>query len=144
MKVAKKNQPCPHCGRFNTRALTIDAVVIKENKLLLIKRAKDPFKDYWATPGGYVEFNETVEESVKRELKEETVLVATKLKLIGVYSLPQRHPKQAIAIAYLVEAHGSPKPADDAQEVRWFSLGKLPSNLAFDHRRIIADAQKLI
>jgi len=64
--------------------------------------------------------------------------------LVGIYSSPKRHPKQAVAIAYKVKAKGRIKPADDAKEARWFNLDKLPKFLAFDHLEIIDDAQKLL
>jgi 8-oxo-dGTP diphosphatase len=136
------NKPCPHCGRYNNRAVTIDAVVIKENKVLLIKRGVEPFKDYWALPGGHVDWDETLEETVKREVKEELDVNVTNLKQIGIYSDPSRHPKQAINVAYAVAIEGEIKPGDDAKEFKWFDLNKLPK-LAFDHKQIIEDYRKI-
>lgn len=118
-------------------------MIIKGRKLLLIKRGVNPFKGYWATPGGYVDWNETTEETVKREVKEELNLTVTETKLIGVYSKPERHPKQAINLAYLVKVEGILKTGDDALEAKWFSLNSLP-RLAFDHAEIIKDAKKLL
>ncbi|MGD8744614.1 MAG: NUDIX hydrolase [Candidatus Woesebacteria bacterium] len=139
-----KDKPCTHCGRYNNRGLTVDAIVIREGKVLLVKRANKPHKGYWGTPGGFVEWNERVEETVRRELKEETNLTATNLKLIGVYSSPDRHPKQAISVAFLVEAKGKEIKGSDAEELEWFPPKSLPENLAFDHAKIIKDASRLI
>ncbi len=136
----KKNEPCPECGRFDNRGLTIDAVVIKDNKVLLIKRGIEPFKGSWGIPGGYVEWGQTVEVTVKRELKEETGLDAAELKLIGVFSKPNRHPKQAINLGYLVKAEGKLKAGDDAVDANWFDINKLPKKIAFDHKEIIERA----
>lgn len=136
------NEPCSQCGRFNNRGTSIDAVVINDDKVLLIKRGANPFKGYWALPGGYVEWNESTEEAVAREVREELGLTVDSCKLIGVYSSPNRHPKQVINVAYLVTASGNPKVGDDALEYEWFSIDNLPTELAFDHKKIIADSQK--
>ena len=137
----KNNEPCPECGRYENRGLTIDAVIVKDDKVLLIKRGAEPFKGFWALPGGYVDWDETVEDAVKREVAEETGLAVTNLELIGVFSKPERHPKQCVAIAYAVEAHGDPVVGDDAVEFQWASLDSLPE-LAFDHEKIIGDYLK--
>jgi 8-oxo-dGTP diphosphatase len=136
------NKPCPHCGRYNNRAVTIDAVIIKDNMILLIKRGAEPFKDYWALPGGHVDWDETIEDAVKREVKEELGVDATNLKQIGIYSDPKRHPKQCINVAYGVETDGEFKAGDDAKEYKRFDLNELPE-LAFDHKQIIEDYRKI-
>jgi len=136
------NKPCPHCGRYNNRAVTIDAVVVHADKVLLIKRGSEPFKEYWALPGGHVDWDETLEETVKREVKEELGVEVTNLKQIGIYSDPKRHPKQAINVAYGVAIAGIINTGDDAKEYRWFNLDELPE-LAFDHKKIIEDYRKI-
>ncbi len=136
------NEPCPNCGRFNNRGVSIDAVIIKDNKILLIKRGINPFQGYWALPGGYVEWNESTEETVAREVSEELGLTVDSCKLIGVYSSPNRHPKQVINIAYQVTTSGNPKAGDDAKEYKWFPMNNMPDELAFDHKRIISESQK--
>jgi 8-oxo-dGTP diphosphatase len=142
MKQLNTDEQCSHCGRFDNRGVSIDAVIAKDNKLLLIKRGLNPFKDFWALPGGYVSWDESVEDTVKREIKEETNLDVSNIKLIGVYSLPERHPKQVINIAFLAEkVKGYVKVGDDALDFKWFSLDQLPDKLAFDHHEIIKDAK---
>src|SRR3989337_120379 len=114
-----KKEPCPECGNFTNRGVSIDAIMIKEGKVLLIKRGIEPFKGYWATPGGYVDWGETVEETVKREVKEETDLNVTSLKLVGVYSSPERHPKQVINLVYLItKFDGVIKFSDEATKAK--------------------------
>lgn len=137
----KRNDPCPTCGRFDNRGVSIDAVIIKDTKILLIKRGSQPYKGFWGTPGGYVDWDESAEETVKREVKEETGLEVIKTSLIGVYSNPTRHPKQTINIVYIAYvASGEAKASDDATEVKWFPISELPNELAFDHKQNIADA----
>jgi 8-oxo-dGTP diphosphatase len=135
----KRSDPCPHCGRYDNRGVTIDAVIIRGSKVLLIKRGVEPDKGYWGTPGGYVDWDESVEDTVKREVKEETNLDVTSLKLVGLYSKPSRHPKQAINALFLVKAKGKAKHGDDTLDARWFSTSKLPNKMALDHRQLIKD-----
>lgn len=123
-------------------SVTVDGVIIKNGKVLLIKRKNEPFKGRWALPGGFVEYGETVEEAVLREVKEETGMDAKIKKLVGVYSSPDRDPRgHTISIAFLMEAKGEAIAGDDATEARFFDLKKLPP-LAFDHAKIIEDAVK--
>lgn len=136
-----KNEPCPKCGNFTNRGVSVDAVIIKDNKILLIKRGVDPYKGYWATPGGYVGWDETIEDTVLREVKEETNLKVSSVVMVGVYSSPKRHPKQVINLVYLVEVEeGNLKFADDAVDAKWFSLDSLPEKMAFDHKQNVKDA----
>lgn len=134
----KNNESCPQCGRFANRGTTIDAVIIKGGKVLLIKRGVEPFKDFWALPGGYVEWDETVEGAVKREVSEELGLSVKTLEFIGLYSDPKRHPRQCIDMAYAVEVEGDVNVGDDAVDWKWESINSLPA-LAFDHKQIIDD-----
>lgn len=132
----KNNEPCPSCGRYANRGLTIDAVIVRDDKVLLIKRGSEPFKGFWALPGGHVDWDETVEDAVRREVQEETGLAVTSLELIGVLSKPERHPKQCVSVAYVAQTTGDVKVGDDAVEFQWADVEELPE-LAFDHEEII-------
>ena len=145
MHSLKNNEQCPHCKRYANRGVSIDAVIIKDNQILLIQRGLEPNKGFWGTPGGYVEWDESAEDTVKREVKEETDLDVLETKLVGVYSSPSRHPKQVINLVYAVTvAEGKAKQGDDAMDIKWFSLNELPDQMALDHRQNIEDARKLI
>ena len=133
------NEPCPHCGRYKNRRIAIDALIIKNNTILLIKRGVDPFKDMWALSGGGIEFDETAEDAVKKEVEEEVGLTVTSAQFLQIYTNPKRDPKQVIALSFLVEVEGEPKAGSDASSYRFFSLDKLPEKLAFDHKQIIQD-----
>lgn len=138
MQDIPNNKPCPHCGRYNNRRVAIDALIVRENKILLIKRAVEPFKDYWALPGGGIDFDETAEEALQHEILEETGLRLFSAKFIQIYTDPARDPKQVITLSYAVETEGEPKAGDDAKEYQWFDLDHLPQ-LGFDHNKIIED-----
>ena len=120
--------------------LTVDGVILKEKKILLIKRKNKPFKGKWALPGGFVEYGERVEESVIREVYEETGLKTKINDLIGVYSDPNRDPRgHTISVVYILDIKdGELKSGDDAADVKFFNLKELPE-LAFDHDIIISD-----
>lgn len=137
--ILDNSSKCPQCGEYKNRAISIDAFIEKDGKILLVKRGRDPYKGFWAIPGGHVDFDETVKDAVIREVKEETGLSVGKLSLLGIYSDPGRHPKQVIAVVYKVETTGEPVAGDDAEEFAWFSPDQLPTNLAFDHNKILQD-----
>ncbi len=126
--------------------LTADTVILYQGGVVLIKRRHEPFKDHWALPGGFVEYGETVEQAALREAKEETGLDIKLLKLVGVYSDPGRDPRgHTVTAAFLAEGHGKLRGGDDASEARVFPLDELKDvKLAFDHRRIVEDALKLL
>ncbi len=121
-------------------ALATDGVLIKDGKILLVKRGREPFKGRHALPGGFVEHGETVEEAVIRELKEETSLKTEVVRLLGVYSDPKRDPRgQVISVVWQLKLIGGKlKAGDDAVDAVWVDIRKLPG-MAFDHGEIIED-----
>ncbi len=135
---------CNSCGRYQTRSVTVDAIVTNERgQILLIKRKNQPYQDHWALPGGYLDQNETIIQGALRELKEETGLSADNAELLGFYDNPKRDPKQNVSFVYMVHQFtGTPKAGDDAKGAKFFGLDSLPDNIAFDHRQIIADYLK--
>ncbi|MEM0493544.1 MAG: NUDIX hydrolase [Candidatus Thermoplasmatota archaeon] len=129
--------------RYKNPRVTVDGVVIKDDAILLVKRRKQPFKDKWALPGGFVEYGETTESAIVREILEETGIKTRIRSLIGVYSDPKRDPRgHTITIAYRLDAIDSIdniRGDDDAADARFFKFDNLPV-LAFDHNRIVNDA----
>ncbi|MBI4100777.1 NUDIX hydrolase [Candidatus Microgenomates bacterium] len=122
-----------------TRAATVDGLIIKDNKLLLVKRGKEPYQGFWALPGGYVEWHETCEEAVVREISEETQLATQVKNIIGVYSAPSRSPHHTISIGYLLKIlSGEIQKSEESSDIGWFPLDCLPP-LAFDHKNIVDD-----
>lgn len=126
--------------------VTVDAIVFGYSKadgvsLLLIQRKYDPFKGSWAIPGGFVLNEESLEEAVERELKEETGVEVNYLEQLYSFGKPGRDPRQRIvSIAYfgLVKAsqYQELKASTDAENAAWFRIDKLPK-LAFDHKEIL-------
>lgn len=124
-----------------TPALVVDAVILERGRVLLVQRGRPPFLGKWALPGGFVELGETTEAAIRREVREETGVLASVRALVGVYSAPRRDPRaHLVSVAYrLTRRGGSVHGGDDAQRAAWFPVEKLPP-LAGDHARILGDA----
>ncbi|NMC61296.1 MAG: NUDIX hydrolase [Candidatus Methanofastidiosa archaeon] len=121
-------------------SLAVDIIILFGEKIVLIKRGNEPFKDFFALPGGFVEYGETIENAALREAKEETNLVLSNLILLGVYSEPNRDPRgHTVSVVFYADASGVPKAGDDAKELFLFELDSIPKNLSFDHNKIIQD-----
>lgn len=134
--------------KYPRPAVTADCVVITkeaEPKVLLIQRGADPYKGYWAFPGGFMNMDETTEQCAIRELEEETGLKVSTVRQIGAYSKVDRDPRgRTITVAYLaiIDKPAQVTGQDDAAKAEWFPLSALPK-LAFDHVDIMADAINL-
>lgn len=127
-----------------TPLLTVDVVLFDARGcVLLIKRGHPPFKGAYALPGGFVDVGETVEAGARRELLEETGVVAGKLTLLGVYSEPKRDPRgHTVSVVFWGRARSTVATAgDDAASVEWVASWR-KAKLAFDHAAILADAAK--
>jgi 8-oxo-dGTP diphosphatase len=114
------------------------------DKILLIKRATVPFKDYWALPGGRLDLGETVEQTVIREVKEETGLAVAVICKVGEYH--EQGVQGGVEYDYypacfLVKIVGGEikKQESEIEEIKLFSLSDLPEVLAFEHARMIKD-----
>lgn len=125
--------------------VTVDLVMVKqtahESQILLIKRKNEPFKGCWALPGGFVDEKEDLLKAALRELMEETRVKGADLKQIGAFGNPNRDPRgHMVSVAYFgtVPEEVIAIASDDAKEIGWFSLKKLPP-LAFDHAEIISE-----
>jgi 8-oxo-dGTP diphosphatase len=124
-----------------TPLLTVDAIILYEGKLVLIRRMNPPYENQFALPGGFVEVGETVEEAIVREAKEETSLYIELIKLLGVYSEPSRDPRgHTVTVCYLARGFGKLKAGSDAKDIRLFGFSEIPK-LAFDHNKIVENAK---
>jgi ADP-ribose pyrophosphatase YjhB (NUDIX family)/acyl carrier protein len=116
----------------------------KDHELLLVERKRNPFKGFWALPGGFLNCDkESLEEAAKREFFEETNLTITEFEMFNVNSEPDRDPRgHVIDHVYLVlSCEGELKAKDDAKNANFFKLSELPK-LAFDHEKSIIKLTK--
>lgn len=127
--------------KYKIPSITADGILLKDNQILLVQRKNEPFKGKWALPGGFVEYGEKTEDTVVREVFEETGLKTKICELAGVYSDPKRDPRgHTITVVYILERSGGKlKAGDDASDVKFFKVNKLPV-LSFDHNVIINEA----
>ncbi|MEF8874975.1 MAG: NUDIX domain-containing protein [Candidatus Thermoplasmatota archaeon] len=125
---------------YRNPSLTVDGIVTKEDEILLIERKNPPFEGCYALPGGFVEYNERVEDAVIREVKEETGLRTEIENMVGVYSSPDRDPRgHMVSIVFSLDTVGGELTGgSDAASAAFFSFKNLP-DLAFDHDEIIDD-----
>ena len=124
--------------------VTVDNIIftITQDSLqiLLIKRSIEPFKGERALPGGFVMENETLQQAAYRKLADETSVKNAYLEQLYTFSEIKRDPRgRAISCAYIAlmsRENVMIKPWDDAEEVKFFDVKKLPK-LAFDHKKIV-------
>ena len=129
--------------------VTTDAIVVQSGHILLIRRKAQPGKGLWALPGGFLNQQETVENGMIRELREETMLKVPDPVLRGnikkqkVFDDPNRSARgRVITNAFLIELPAGPLPkvkgADDADKAEWKLIAELPDMQLFeDHYAII-------
>jgi len=131
--------------KASLRHVVVDAITVKDQKILLIRRALQLSNGgKWAIPGGFLDRDETCEQAIAREVKEETGLKATSVKLFKITDDPNRknEDRQNVAFVYIVEASGQIKfDPHEVTDAKWFNINNLPdeNEFAFDHYEIIRD-----
>ena len=123
--------------------LAVDSLILIDGKMLLVRRGHGPFKGRCALPGGFVEYGETTEQAVRREVMEETGLKTKVSRLFGVYSAPDRDPRgHTVSVVYeMKRIGGKMKSGSDAAGLKLVPLSNVPK-LAFDHSEIVADFRR--
>lgn len=136
---------------YERAANSADAAVFRKNgrqlEILLILRKNPPYQGMWALPGGFMEIDESLEETAVRELEEETGLKIPGLKQYKTFSQVNRDPRTRVitTVFYgMADFHQSfAEGGDDAEEARWFPVRDLPA-LGFDHKDIISGILSLL
>jgi len=129
--------------KFSGRT-TAAIIEFPNDKILLIKRATIPFKGYWALPGGKVDAGENVEQTVVREVKEETGLSGKIVKKIGEYhedGIQDGVEYDFYPACFLVKPIGGKikRQEKEIEQIKLFNINEIPERLAFVHKSMIKD-----
>jgi len=115
----------------NQPIIGVGAVIICDGKILLEKRKGEPGRGKWTVPGGLVELGESAEQTVMREVKEETNLEVEQPKLIDVVNNVTQDEDGRIKYHFLIVDYfvklkgGKLKAADDAAELKWVKFSEV-------------------
>ena len=119
-------------SRFERPSVTVDIIIVKNSKVLLIKRKRHPSLGKLAFPGGFLDPNEDVYTAAARELKEETGLTAVGLTQLCVASNPNRDPRtRIITVPFLCDIADESElcAGDDAASANWYDFSYKKSTL---------------
>jgi ADP-ribose pyrophosphatase YjhB (NUDIX family) len=138
----RPRQRCTICGRIHYRNAKpcAGALIVRDGRVLLLKRTIQPFLGHWDIPGGYLEEDEHPEVGVIREVREETSLEIRVNDLFGIYldRYGDRSTHYCLNIYYLAEVVGGNERAnDEASDLAWFAPSELPNKIAFEHAAVV-------
>ncbi len=139
MRFGRKRPVCPSCERvhFENPKVATGVVAERRGRIVLTRRGHDPMLGRWSFPSGFVDAGEMVEEAAAREVEEETGLVVSITRLLGVYSA---RGERTVFVAYAgVITSGVLRAGEEALEVAYFPPDQLPE-LAFPHDSSIISA----
>jgi len=118
--------------KYSQRPLVgVGAVIIENDEVLLVKRAKEPKANFWTIPGGLVELGETIHDALKREIREECQVEIKPKEIIDVVDYIEKDDEGNFKYHYVLvdfEAEivsGIPAPGSDVLETRWVSFYEL-------------------
>jgi 8-oxo-dGTP diphosphatase len=128
--------------------LAVSAAIFRDDKILLVRRARSPAKGFYSLPGGRVEFGETLHVALHREVGEETAL---KIEIAGLAGWREVLPEAAASGHYLIMSFaarwiaGEPLLNDELDDFRWLApdgLGDLEVTAGL--QPVIQSARRLL
>ncbi len=140
---SRPRQVCTACGRVHYRNAKpcAGALVVRDGRVLLVKRAIQPFLGCWDIPGGFLEADELPQAGAMREVREETGLEVRLTGLLGFYVDRYSYGDEGdycLNAYFLAEVVGGREHADDdAADLAWFAPDELPEEIAFAHVRVV-------
>ncbi|MBB6634904.1 NUDIX domain-containing protein [Cohnella thailandensis] len=118
---------CPECSfvYWGNYSIGVGALVLREDKVLLVRRAQDPGKGYWTNPGGYAEQLEQLHDTVRREVLEECGVDAVVRNVVAIRDLPRSIHNLYVAFS-MDYAGGEPVPdMDEVDAAGFFSFEEM-------------------
>jgi 8-oxo-dGTP diphosphatase len=110
----------------------VGGVILRDNKILLLLRTRPPEVGSWSIPGGKVDFGETIEAALVREIKEELNVDSEVITLLAVtnHILPDEQVHW-VSPPFLVKIIGEPTNLEPEKhkDMQWFAVDDLPENL---------------
>lgn len=139
---------CPNCDFiwYRNPIPAAGAILNRDGRILLVKRKYPPRVGDWCFPAGFMEYDESPIECCLREIREETGLDIAISRLFWVYAGHDDPRSNAVLILYLADiVGGEPAPGDDAIEIDFVDINKVPPNIAFQaHRDAISDYRRYL
>jgi 8-oxo-dGTP diphosphatase len=137
----EKVKICEHCGfTFWYKAKPVVSLILHEDdKVLLIERAKEPFKGYWVLPGGFTSYWETAEVAIKREAEEEVGAEIKLEKIIGTYLVDMDPRGLHLDIVFAGTTKNKVKISKEDMNWHYFAFDELPELVAYTHKEAITD-----
>jgi 8-oxo-dGTP diphosphatase len=105
--------------------VAVRAVVVRDNSLLMVKRAQEPARGLWSIPGGRLQRGEYLTDAVRREVKEETGLDVEVGDLLGLFEVVGDPHYVILDYVASTEDGSEPSAGDDVSEVRWVPLNEI-------------------
>ena len=137
--------------KYSNKELKVDIVLLSiienELKVFLLKRSDNPYKDKWSLAGGYIPKEMDAYQAAHHQLKIKTGLTCSNLRLVDVFSNPDRDPTGNIASCAFMTLVNSNEmktiKTKFASEYKWENVNKI-KDLAYDHKDIIQKAKKML
>ena len=113
-------------------------ILNNNGQIYLMRRGQEPHKGKWMMPGGHMKVGETIEECVKREIKEEVGMEVSIDKLFTVYSDPTQDTRNHVLVVFFIV---KPIFQEDIETIetmdsKWFDFKDVPEELAYHHRKV--------
>jgi len=126
--------------------IAVGIILTKNDKILIIKRAKEPYKDWWALPGGNIEFGETAEKAAIREIKEELGIDIKPKFLFFHDGLDKRRNTHYVELWFSDQLNNKITPKlDEILKTKLIKPKELSkTNLAFTHNKVVNKYQKIL
>ncbi len=143
----RKRDFCIKCKKifYKNPLVAVAGVCFIKDGIVFVKRKYNPCKGIWTLPGGFVEQGETLENAIKREVKEETGINVKKVKFLKIMTVKTFHWKTLILIGFMIKCKCCKLiPGDDAEDVKIIKFNKLPLITFNEHKILIKEALKKI